>query len=174
MKEEKVYENDSTMTPYLLFEAMRATMPCSALVLSLSVGAILLARGVIGCADAVRLHVFDPKLLVYFFAVLLLLSMPFFLLPALCGVLKYRRICRDLSSGMPHATFSFYKSGLTVRLPDGKTSPVPYSSLCRVIRTPRLLILSSKEGEDLLLRLDSFHGSTADDVEPFLRRRIGK
>ncbi len=168
--EEKLFENDTTMTLTLLAEAVRATLPVRAMVLlaMTSVFAVIwaIADRIIysdGIGSPGRPG-FRVAVLIAAGASLLFL---FVVYPFLCGLSTLYRLRRAQGIRLPHHSFSFYSGEVEVTGANGVTVNYPYSAVERVKKTRHLLLLCLKNGGHVVLRLDSFHGCDPEDFLAF-------
>ena len=173
--EEKLFENDTTMTVSLLDEAVRASMPGT---LTALCGLIAAATLIWAAADRVIYSDgvgspgrpgFRAAALITVGAVLLFL---FVLYPYLRGAAVLRRMRRAQGTRVPHHRFSFYQKEVEVVGANRATFRYPYTAIGAVRKTKRLLLLSMKNGTHIVMRQDSFHGCDTDDFFAFLKTTL--
>ena len=173
--EEKLFENDTTMTLSLFAEAVRASMPGTVIALC---GLIAAATLIWAAADRIIYSDgigspgrpgFRAAALITVGAVLLFL---FVLYPYLRGAVVLFRLRRAQGIRTPHHRFSFYRKEIEVTGANGAEVRYPYSAIGRVRRTKRLLMLSMKNGAHIVMRQDSFHGCDTKDFLTFLKKKF--
>ena len=170
--EEKLFENDTTMTVSHFAEAVRASIPGTVTALC---GGIAAATLIWAAADRVIYSDgigspgrpgFRVAALITVGAVLLFL---FVLYPWLRGAAVLFRLRRLQGIRTPHHRFSFYRKEIGVEGANGAEVRYPYSAIGKVKMTKRLLLLSMKNGSHIVMRQDSFHGCDVGDFFAFLK-----